>query len=131
MLLAAAPLPLAAEELDQHGKEHIWKGESGAVTVIDFAASWCPPCIQSLPRLERLASQYPEVRFLVVSVDKKKSGRDFLVDELGLELPVLWDREYQIAEHYRPESMPSTVVVDAAGKESIAMPASRRHPGGS
>ena len=116
LLLGLAGAPAAAAELDQYGKAHAWAGDLGAVTVLDFAASWCPPCIQSLPRLQELARRAPAVRFLVVSVDEKQAGRDFLVRELGLELPVLWDEEHRIAETYQPEGMPSTFLLGASGE---------------
>lgn len=108
---------LVAEPLDQHGKKQSWKGVSGQLTVIDFAASWCLPCVKSLPRLDRLAADNPNVTFIVVSVDKKEAGRDFLVDELKLRLPVLWDGDYEISSFYEPEGMPTTVVLNQDGKE--------------
>lgn len=105
----------AAEELDQQGRGHSWKGASGRLTVIDFAASWCGPCRKSLPRLESLARERPELRVLVISVDERREGRDELVRSLHLTLPVLWDVDGHIAEHYQPPAMPSTFVLSAEG----------------
>lgn len=112
---AAGPAGLVAET-DQSGRAHEWKGASGGYTVVDFAASWCTPCWAVLPRLERYASEHPEVRVLAVSVDDEVSGRDLLVSKLHLTIPVLWDEKHRIAEHYRPDGMPSTVVLDPSGK---------------
>ncbi len=106
----------AQTAVDQHGNEHRWTAEAGAITIVDFAASWCGPCHESLPKLQAFADQHPEVRVLVISVDEKEKGRDALVNDLGLTLPVLWDRDHRAAESYRPEGMPSTFVFDAAGK---------------
>lgn len=111
---AAGAAPVA--ETDQSGKAHEWKGASPAYTVVDFAASWCTPCWAVLPRLEKYAAEHPEVRVLAVSVDDKVSGRDLLVSKLSLTIPVLWDEKHRIAEHYRPEGMPYTVVLDPSGK---------------
>jgi len=108
--------PLAAVETDQRGTAHEWSGPSAGYTVLDFAASWCVPCWGVLPRLERYAAEHPEVRVVAVSVDDKVSGRDLLVSKLKLTIPVLWDEKQRIAEHYRPDGMPHTVVLDPSGK---------------
>jgi thiol-disulfide isomerase/thioredoxin len=118
-LAAAVPLaaePSPAEPTDQHGRSHAWRGAAGQVTVLDFAASWCAPCWRTLPRLQELADRHPEVRFLVVSVDSDPAGRDRLVGELKLRLPVLWDGERRIVEHFQPGAMPATVVLAADGE---------------
>lgn len=112
-LLTATRGPAA--ELDQHGREHPWQGPVGQVMVIDFAASWCAPCRTTLPRLAELAERFPRLGVLVVSVDDRVEGRDALIRDLGLELPVIWDRDDRIAQHYRPEGMPATVVLDPQG----------------
>lgn len=114
LALLLAP-PLAAAETDQHGVAQGWAGASSGYTVLDFAASWCTPCWSVLPRLEKLAAEHQEVRVVVVSVDEEVSGRDLLVSKLKLTIPVLWDGKHRIAEHYRPEGMPHTVVLDPAG----------------
>ena len=114
LALLLAP-PLAAVETDQRGVAQEWKGASSGYTVLDFAASWCTPCWSVLPRLEKFAAEHPEIRVVAVSVDDKVSGRDLLVSKLKLTIPVLWDEKHRIAEHYRPDGMPHTVVLDPAG----------------
>ena len=116
VLPLCAARPLAAAETDQHGVAHAWTGPSAGYTVLDFAASWCTPCWAVLPRLEKLAVEHPELRVVAVSVDDKVSGRDLLVSKLKLTIPVLWDEKHRIAEHYRPDGMPHTVVLDPSGK---------------
>ena len=118
--LAATPSDLG-EAVDQHGNTHRWSAEAGAVTIVDFAASWCGPCLESLPRLEAFAASHPEVRVLVISVDDTVAGRDALVRRLDLTVPVLWDEDHRAAEHYRPGGMPATFVFDRAGDEILAV----------
>ena len=108
--------PAVAVERDQYGEEHVWRGELGSYTVIDFAASWCAPCFKTLPKLVELGARYPELRILVVSVDDRVAGRDELVERLGLEVPVLWDEDYAIAEHYKPPAMPTTYLLSPDGE---------------
>lgn len=130
LLMATLPLPALAESpslaQDQHGSSHSWKPEPGAVTIVDFAASWCGPCRQTLPKLQKLADAHPEVRVLVISVDETSKGRDALVRDLGLTLPVLWDRDHSAARHYRPAGMPSTFVFDAEARPVMSYVGSKR-----
>ncbi len=60
------------------------------------------------PRLQTLADRYPTINVIVISVDDDLEGRDRLVHDLGLRVPVLWDEDHQIAEHYQPTGMPAT-----------------------
>jgi peroxiredoxin len=117
LVAVAAFLPISAiaQELDQHGKAHDWKGASKEYRLIDFAAAWCQPCWKALPRIQSFADSRPKVRVIVVSVDEQVQGRDKLVKTLGLTIPVLWDEEHRIAEHYRPGGMPATFVLNPAG----------------
>lgn len=108
--------PVTSAELDQYGNAHQWMGTKGRYTVIDFAAAWCGPCWKTLPKLQALAHAHPSVDFLVVSVDDEVDGRDRLVERVPLTLPVLWDEDYRIAEHYRPAAMPATYVLDPHGE---------------
>lgn len=119
LLFFATPLLCAeqpAEPIDQYGKQQPWRGSSGRITVIDFAAAWCRPCWSVLPRLQTLAEEHSQVAFVVVSVDERQVGRDRLVRELKLEIPVLWDEYQTIAKHYRPGGMPATFVVGPTGE---------------
>lgn len=104
-----------AAETDQKGAVHAWAGPSSGYTIVDFAASWCRPCWAVLPRLQTFASAHPDIRVLVVDVDDTVKGRDALVEKLKLTLPVLWDETHRIAEHYHPEGMPATFVLDPEG----------------
>jgi thiol-disulfide isomerase/thioredoxin len=117
LLLLVVSLPArGAEAVDQNGVAQPWKGASGAYTVIDFAAAWCRPCWGVLPKLQAFAREHPELRVLVVDVDDEVEGRDALVEKLGLTIPVVWDGEHEIAEHYRPRGMPATFVLDPEGR---------------
>lgn len=106
----------AAAELDQNGQPHAWSGATGRYAVVDFAAAWCGPCWKTLPKLQELAADRPDLEILVVSVDGDVKGRDRLVEDLSLTLPVLWDQDHAIAEHYLPEAMPATYLLDPNGE---------------
>ena len=101
---------------DQFGDLHPLVDPSARYTVVDFAAWWCEPCHRALPRLQELAEDHPEIRFLVVSIDEEAKERDRLVRELDLRLPVLWDGDHAIVERFRPRGFPATYVLDTDGE---------------
>ena len=111
-----APGSSAPVGLDQFGTAHEPTTPGSGYTVIDFAASWCKPCWKALPHVQALADSRSDVRVLVISVDQKESGRDRLVEKLGLTLPVVWDQGHRWAAHYDPPGMPTSMIVDQNGK---------------
>ncbi len=115
LLALAIQLPVRAESSDQFGRRHDLAAGS-AYTVVDFAASWCEPCYRALPRLQALAASTPHVRFLVVSVDDDVAGRDRLVEDLELRLPVIWDHGHALIERFRPPGFPATYVLAPGGE---------------
>ena len=122
---AAAGGDEGAVALDQHGRSHLWRGPTGRLTLIEFAASWCAPCRRTLPRLEAFARRHPDLRVLVVSVDDRPQGRDELVEALQLSLPMLWDESHRIAGHYQPPAMPTALLLSPAGDVLHTAPGSR------
>ncbi len=114
-VLFATPSPARAEGVDQFGHRHdLAAGD--AYTVVDFAASWCEPCYQALPELQALAASTSAVRFLVVSVDDDVAGRDRLIEDLGLRLPVIWDEGHELIERFHPPGFPATYVLAPGGE---------------
>jgi thiol-disulfide isomerase/thioredoxin len=88
----------------------------GKVVVVNFWATWCPPCREELPALQRVAASESDV--VVLEVDLMEPGdkaRSFL-DSLGLDRlqPVL-DSDGATTRRFGVLSLPSTFFVDKAG----------------
>jgi thiol-disulfide isomerase/thioredoxin len=88
----------------------------GKVVVVNFWATWCPPCREELPALQRVAASEPDV--VVLEVDLMEPGdkaRSFL-ESLGLDRlqPVL-DSDGATTRRYGVLILPSTFFVDAGG----------------
>lgn len=123
--VAAARAAEPSVALDQHGKRHVWRGPTGHLTLLELAASWCLPCRKTLPRLEAFGREHPGLRVLAVSVDERRQGRDELVAELHLSLPMLWDEDHRIAELYQPQAMPAAFLISPEGEVLYAARGSR------
>lgn len=92
----------------------------GQVVLIDFWATWCPPCREQMPTLQRLADD-PEFEAAVLSVntDDPTADREALVatylDYNGLTLPTLLD-EGPARARFKVRAVPTLVVVDGEGR---------------
>jgi thiol-disulfide isomerase/thioredoxin len=93
------------------------KSLAGKVVVVDFWASWCPPCRKSLPQLARMRLRHPSMVVLAVSVDEDKSkAKEFLTSKLDTALIFLHDAKKSAAADYDLGGMPSLYVIDKQGR---------------
>jgi len=88
------------------------------IVVLDFWASWCPPCREGLPALEELAEAYQGQPVAVYAVNQ---GEDFdtaggYIRAEGLNLTVLMDEETKIGALYGVRGIPQIVIIDKGGK---------------
>lgn len=87
------------------------------VVVLDFWASWCPPCREGLPVLDRVAKRYAGKPVAVYAVNIRESPN--LVAEFakaqGLTLPILLDDTGVIADDYGVTGIPQTVIIGRDG----------------
>jgi thiol-disulfide isomerase/thioredoxin len=88
----------------------------GKPIVINFWASWCPPCTDELPYFERLTQTYGD-RVTVVTVDWNEDPgvAAAYLHSHKLTLPVVADRQSQIYRAYSLFEVPDTLVLDAQG----------------
>ena len=107
--------------LDTEGRPRHIREWDGKVVMINFWATWCPPCVREMPALLKLHETYKDKGFVVVGVaiDEKQNVIDF-IDPMGIEYPVLiGDQEgIYITRDYgnRLGVLPYTVVIDRDGK---------------
>jgi peroxiredoxin len=91
----------------------------GKVVLLNFWASWCPPCREEIPALINLdkAMVGKDFRMLAVAIDK--GGRDTIVEFLRhqeVSLPVLLDPDGSVAKTYGITGVPETFIIDKMGK---------------
>ncbi len=86
----------------------------GKPVLVNFWATWCPPCREEMPALGRLAQRWQAKGLVVHTVavaDKAKDVEDFLW-EISTELTVQHDRDQSISRAWGARMLPTTVVLD-------------------
>ena len=102
---------------DLSGKTWTLKEQRGKVVVLNFWATWCPPCRKEMPDLEALYKQYKVQGLVILAISDEDAGKvkPFIADE-RLTYPVLLDRGRTVNELFQIEGIPKTFVYDRSGK---------------
>jgi peroxiredoxin len=89
----------------------------GKVVYLDFWASWCPPCLTSLPLLEDLRKEFPGDQFqiLAVNVDQDPAKARKFLARTRVGYPSATDPKGLIPESFGIETMPTSFLIDRAG----------------
>jgi len=89
----------------------------GKVVVVDFWASWCKPCRQSIPWLNEMRTRYGSEGLVVigVNVDAKQGDASRFLREVPADFDIVYDPGGQLAEHYHVTGMPASFVYDRSG----------------
>jgi len=100
----------------------------GDVTVLNIWATWCRPCVKEMPALERLHQQLggAGLRIVAVSVDAPSGGFGALgqpggdvrafTEQFGLTFDILHDPSGRIQSAYQVHGLPTTFIIDRAGR---------------
>ncbi len=111
----AAP-PLQA--LDLQGKSWTLADMRGRAVVLNFWATWCPPCRAEMPSLQQLAEIYGPEQLLVLALNVGEGPRRITqyLQSSGLNLTVLLDPKSEIARAWGANALPTTYLIDPEGR---------------
>lgn len=105
---------------DQHGEEHRFSDWDGAPRVVNFWATWCPPCVHEIPMLITVQESFRAEGVQLVGVAVDDADAAFaMAEELGMNYPTMADprRTIDLLHAYgnRAAALPFTAFVDARG----------------
>ena len=102
------------------GKEIKLSDYLGKVVLIDFWASWCPPCREEMPELIKFyrSQNNPGFEIIAVNIDNDIDNMNHFLDQLFPKpgFPIVIDNKQQIPSLFNIEAMPTTIFIDKKGK---------------
>ncbi len=99
---------------DMEGK-NIAVGMPGEITIINFWATWCPPCRSEMPELDRFAQNHKEVALYAVNIQEYSDKVKEFMQKNNYSLHVLMDKDGTIAKKFQITAIPTTIVIDKNG----------------
>jgi peroxiredoxin len=95
------------------------KSLRGKVVLVDFWGTFCEPCKKSFPKLQDLNTKYGTSGLQIIGISEDEADdKDKIpgfADTYGAKFALGWDEDKTIAKHYKPETMPSSFIIDKKG----------------
>jgi thiol-disulfide isomerase/thioredoxin len=99
------------------GSEFSLGDHKGRVVVLDFWASWCGPCMQTMPLVEAVVRESGgTVELFAINMEEQSDQVKASMERHKLKVPVVLDRDGAVAAKYSVTAIPQTVVIDRDGK---------------
>lgn len=112
---ANAPATLVGTTIDGAAFDvSIYRGKP---VVINFFASWCPPCNDEAPGLAAFAKAHPEAGFVGVDTGDKLADGQAFAAKYGLPYPVVFDGDGALSQPFGFKYIPTTIFLDSNGVE--------------
>jgi thiol-disulfide isomerase/thioredoxin len=108
----------ALELADLQGTKHTLAGYRGKVVLVNFWATWCEPCREEMPSIERLRASLQGRPFVVLAVnlaEPESRIRKFL-EAVPVGFPVLLDRDTKTSRAWQAKLLPATYIVGPDGR---------------
>ena len=118
--LVSIPERLAVnfELTDVAGNAINLKDKRDKVILLNFWASWCPPCVKEIPSMNRLAESFDSDKFEIVSVNFKERPEtiEAFLKSVQVDFPVLIDLDGKVSADYEIFAFPSSFLINQQGK---------------
>ena len=89
----------------------------GKVVFVNFWATWCPPCREELPAMQKVHGFMPEDRFVMLTIlsNDEPAFAEALAAKIGATFPILTDPQNTAAQAYGITGVPETFIIDKQG----------------
>ena len=118
--LPEAPVAPDFRLLDMDEQPHALSDYRGKVVMVNFWATWCPPCRREMPSMERLYRQYRDRGFVVLAVNQWEDPDHVFAFTGQLSespsFPILFDPGSEASGAFAVKGLPSTYLVDKQGR---------------
>jgi len=103
---------------DIDGKTHTLKSYRGKVVVLNFWATWCPPCREELPSMERAFVKLKDKDVILLGVDVGEDSDTIFTfsADYPVSFPLLLDIDSTVIKSYGVVGLPTTYVIDKRGR---------------
>jgi peroxiredoxin len=114
-------IPAADFELQDMDEDKIKLSDyKGKVVLLNFWATWCPPCIREMPSMERLHQQVDAEGFKVIAVNQMEDSDQVFAFTGQLEVDptfeILFDKTSSVSRDYAVRGLPTTYLIDKEGR---------------
>ncbi len=102
---------------DLNGKEWKLSAQRGKVVLVNFWATWCPPCRKEMPDLDALYAQLHDKGFVVLAISDEEIGKvEPFIKDHSVKYPILLDPGRNVNKLFGVEGIPKSFVYDRDGK---------------
>ena len=102
---------------DMDGETFTLASTRGKWVFLHFWASWCGPCREEMPAIQRMTSKFDHDKFDIVLINTAEDEDTIFsfLGEIGMEMNSLMDADGLVTEKYKPRGLPTTVLIDPDG----------------
>jgi len=111
------PSPPPLQLIDLNGRTQNLAQLRGRVVLVNFWASWCPPCVREMPSMQRLKEKLADRPFTILAVNMAEPDKDVraFLSKMHVDFPVPMDRDGAVLKNWKVFVFPTSFVLDGEG----------------